>query len=87
MDNHITVKFSSVHYRASSVSCKCSSILCIYFWIKINYLQNSYTFKKMIGLLQWMYEFNYRKFPLIYDVFNYKKICNKNTLHSKYNTH
>ena len=33
-----------------------------------------------------MYEFNYRKFPLIYDVFNYKKICNKNTLHSKYNT-
>ena len=33
-----------------------------------------------------MYEFNYGKFPLIYDVFNYKKICNKNTLHSKYNT-
>ena len=22
----------------------------------------------------------------VYDIFNYKKICNKNTLHSKYNT-
>ena len=33
-----------------------------------------------------MYEFNYGKFPLIYDVFNYKKICNKNTPHSKNNT-
>ena len=28
----------------------------------------------------------YGKFPLIYDIVNYQKIFDKNTLHSKYNT-
>ena len=28
----------------------------------------------------------YGKFPLIYDIVNYQKICNNKILHSKYNT-